>query len=114
MSYVEQYLEANDQFVIYDQAAVTYQYYAPFFGLNNFYTIYLGDYRKKPINYNLVIDALPKNQRIWFIFSNVLKTRDNISDRSYIFDYLKSIGGQIIGQYGGADTFSSAYLVIIR
>jgi len=114
MSYVEQHLEANDQFVIYDQAAVTYQYYAPFFGLNNFYTIYLGDYRKKPINYNLVIDALPKNQRIWFIFSNVLKTRDNISDRSYIFDYLKSIGGQIIGQYGGADTFSSAYLVIIR
>jgi len=114
MSYVEQHLEANDQFVIYDQAAVTYQYYAPFFGLNNFYTIYLGDYRKKPINYNLVIDALPKNQRIWFIFSNVLKTRDNISDRSYIFDYLKSIGGQIIGQYGGPDTFSSAYLVIIR
>jgi len=114
MSYVEQHIEANDQFVIYDQAAVTYEYYAPFYGLNNFHAIYLGDYRKKPINYNLVIDALPKNQRIWFIFSNVLKTRDNISDRSYIFDYLKSIGGQIIGQYGGPDTFSSAYLVIIR
>jgi hypothetical protein len=114
MSYVEQHIEANDQFVIYDQAVVTYKYYAPFYDLNNFHAIYLGDYRKKPINYNLVVDALPKNQRIWFIFSNVYKTRNEISDRTYIFDYLESIGGQIIEQYGGTDTFSSAYLVIIR
>jgi Dolichyl-phosphate-mannose-protein mannosyltransferase len=114
MSYVEQHIEANDQFVIYDQAVVTYKYYAPFYDLNNFHAIYLGDYRKKPINYNLVVDALPKNQRIWFIFSNVYKTRNEISDRTYIFDYLESIGGQIIEQYGGTDTFSSAYLVIIK
>ena len=114
MSFVEQHIEANDQFVVYDQAVVTYKYYAPFFGMSNSPTIYLGDYRKKPINYNQVIDALPKNQRVWFIFSNVYETRNKISDRSYIFDYLKSIGGQIIDQYGGTDTFSSAYLVIIR
>ena len=114
MSYVEQHLEANDQFVVYDQAAVTYNYYAPFFGLNNAHTTYLGDYRKQPIKYNQVLDSLPKNQRIWFIFSNVLKTRNDVSDRSYIFDYLSQIGGNIIEQYGGDDTFSSAYLVILR
>jgi len=85
-----------------------------FFGLNNAHTTYLGDYRKQPIKYNQVLDSLPKNQRIWFIFSNVLKTRNDVSDRSYIFDYLSQIGGNIIEQYGGDDTFSSAYLVILR
>jgi hypothetical protein len=112
MAYVKEHFKADDQIVVYDQAAVTFNYYAPFFGLNNAHTIYLGDYRKLPIKFNQAMDALPKNQRIWFIFSNVLKTRNNLSDRSYIFDYLSQIGGNIIEQFGGDDTFSSAYLVI--
>jgi hypothetical protein len=113
MLYVEQHKEANDQVVVYDQAAVTYEYYAPFYGLNDLPAIYLGDYRKKPTKYRLVVDALPKNQRVWFIFSNVLATLNDTSDRSYIFDYLSTKGGHIIEQYGGNDTFSSAYLVIL-
>ncbi len=114
MSYVEAHKEPNDEVVVYDQAAVTYSYYAPFYSLNNLPAIYFGDYRKKPKKYNDILDTLPKNQRIWFIFSNVLYTLNDESDRTYIFDYLHTIGGQIIDQYGGTDTFSSAYLVIIK
>jgi hypothetical protein len=114
MLYIEQHKEANDQIVVYDQAYFTYQYYAPFYGLSNFHTIVLSDFRKQPQKYRVVIDALPKNQRIWFIFTNVLKTLNEVSDSSYIFDYISTIGGKIIEQYGGDDTFSSAYLVIIK
>jgi hypothetical protein len=114
LSYVEKHKQPGDQFVVYDQAAVTYYYYSPFYGLNNSPTIILGDYRKKPLKYQQVIDALPKNQRIWFIFSNVLYTLNNESDRTYMFDYLGRLGGHIIDQVGGSDTFSSGYLVIIK
>jgi hypothetical protein len=112
--YIEKHREPNDQFVVYDQAAVTYSYYAQFYGLNNSPTILLGDFRKKPIKYNQVIDGLPKNQRVWFVFSNVLYTLNDESDRTYMFDYLRTIGGRIIDQVGGEDTYSSAYLVIIK
>ena len=112
--YVEQHKEANDQFVVYDQADFTYEYYAPFYGLSKSDTIVLGDFRKQPQKYRLAIDALPKNQRIWFIFTNVLKTLNDVSDSSYIFDYISTIGGKVIERYGGDDTFSSAYLVIIK
>jgi hypothetical protein len=114
MLYILQHGQPNDQFVVYDQAAVTYSYYAQFYGLNNSPTILLGDYRKKPIKYNQVIDALPKDQRVWFVFSNVLYTLNDESDRTYMFDYLSTIGGHIIDQVGGNDTYSSAYLVIIK
>ena len=112
--YVEQHKQPADQVVVYDEAAVTYAYYAPFYDLDGLPAIYLGDYRKKPIKYHQVIDGLPKNQRVWFVFSNVLVSKGNISDRTYMFDYLNSLGGRFIEQYGGSDTFSSAYLVITK
>jgi hypothetical protein len=112
--YIEQHKETNDQIVVYDQAAFTYGYYAPFYGLSNSQTIVIGDYRKEPQKYRLILDSLPRNQRIWFIFTNVLYTLNNVLDSTYIFDYLNTIGGNIIEQYGGNDTFSSAYLVIIK
>ena len=114
MLYIKQHRETNDQIIVYDQADFTYEYYAPFYSLSNSQTIVLGDFRKQPQNYHPILDALPKNQRIWFIFTNVLYTLNNVSDRSYIFEYLSSIGGQIIEQFGGDDTLSSAYLIIIK
>ena len=112
--YVQQHWQADDQLVVYDQADYTFEYYKPFYGLSHSPTIVLGDYRKQPQKYRQVIDALPKNQRVWFIFTNVLKTLNDVSDSKYIFDYVSTIGGSIIEQYGSDDTFSSAYLVIMK
>jgi hypothetical protein len=114
LSFVQQHREKDDLIVVYDQAATTYEYYAPFYDLADAQTIMLDNYRKQPPKYRYAIDDLPKQQRIWIVFSNVLDTQGGVDVRTFILDYIKKIGGQIIEQYSVTDGISSAHLVVLK
>jgi hypothetical protein len=112
--YIQEHKQPSDWIVVYQQASVTYSFYAPFFDLDRHQTIILPDYRKQPRKYEKIVDVLPENQRIWFVFSGVLDNKDNVNERSFILDYIGSSGGQILQEYGVDNLISSVHLVILK
>lgn len=114
LSFVQQQREPDDLIVVDHQASLSFEYYAPFYDLDHAKTIVLESNRKQPQRYRNAIDDLPRQQRIWFIFSNVLDTQGGVDVRSFILNYVHTIGGQILEEYSVSGGISSAHLVILR
>ncbi len=114
LAFVHANKQPSDMIVVYSQANPTYRYYAPFFGLSNNPTTYLQDYRKTPEKYKGIIDVLPRNTRIWFVFSAVVEAKGNIDERTYILNCVHSVGGKVIQETSVSGGISSAELVIIK
>ncbi len=114
LQYVHDNLQAGDIIVVYHDALPTYTYYAPLYGLSANKTYSLADWRKRPVQYKNFIDVLPKNRRIWFIFSRVQLNKDHQDERQYILDHVRSAGGDVIQQLGVSGDISSAHLVVLR
>jgi type IV secretory pathway VirB2 component (pilin) len=113
LSFMKDHWLPGDMVVVYDQATITYKYYAPFYGLEGAETLALKDDRNHPRRYNRVIDALPRERRIWFVFSNVLDTKAGPDVRSYLIEYMVANGAQEIQQYS-FDGVSMADLVVLK
>ncbi len=114
LQYVHDNLQAGDIIVVYPGAIPTYTYYASLYGLSGNKTYYLADWRKRPFRYDEFIDTLPRDRRVWFIFSRVLVTRDHQDERQYILNSVRSSGGEIVQHTGVSGDISSAHLVVLR
>jgi hypothetical protein len=112
LAFIQTHWRPGDFVVVYDQASPTYAYYAAFYGLNADATV-LANVRNHPRRYKIAIDALPRQQRIWFIFSNVLDTKSGPDVREYILDHVDKTGGQRLESYA-YDNVSRADLVILK
>jgi hypothetical protein len=114
LAFMQSNKQPGDWIVVYGQANATYRYYAPFFALSNNQTVYLDDYRKKPEKYKGIIDALPRGQRVWFVFSAVVEAKGNIDERTYMLDYIRQSGGQILKETNVSGGISSVELVLMH
>ncbi len=114
LAFVQANKQAGDLILVYHEAAPTYRYYAPFFGLSDDATIYLPDYRKNPEKYKGIIDVLPRNQRTWLVFSAVVETKGNVDEQTYILEYVRQTDGDVVAAHSVSDGISSAQLIIMR
>jgi hypothetical protein len=103
----------DDFVVLYDQVGITYEYYAPFYGLDNGDALRLENNRNHPRRYRREMDALPRDQRTWLVFSSVLDMPDGTDVRTFLLDYVREGGGTVLEQYN-ADEVSFADLVVPR
>jgi hypothetical protein len=113
LAFVQQHWQPEDLVVVYDQASVTYEYYAPFYGLAEAQLLGLENDRNHPRRYRRVLDELPAHRRTWFIFSNVLDISDDMDVRTFLLNYATRSGGQILDQYN-YDAVSYADLVLTK
>lgn len=114
LAFIQSNKQASDLILVYHEAAPTYRYYAPFFGLSGDATIYLPDYRKNPDKYRGIIDVLPRNQRTWLVFSAVVETKGSVDEQTYMMDYVRATDGDVIAAHSVSGGISSAQLVIMR
>jgi hypothetical protein len=112
LGFVQAHWRPGDLVVVDDQASPTYAYYAALYGLKADAPV-LANVRNHPRRYKIAIDALPRQQRIWFIFSNILDTKSGPDVREYILDYVDKTGGQRLESYA-YDNVSLADLVILK
>lgn len=113
LAYVQQHWQPGDLIVVYDQASITYQYYAPFYGLGDADQVTLENHRNNPRRYRLALDELPGQTRTWFIFSSVLDMPDDTDVRTFLLDYATRSGGRILEQVNH-DGVSFADLVLTK
>lgn len=113
LAFVQQHWRPDDLIVVYDQASITYEYYAPFHGLATAQHLFLENHRNNPRRYRLALDALPGQQRTWFIFSSVLDMPDDTDVRTFLLDYAVASGGKVLEQYN-YDSVSFADLVLTK
>lgn len=114
LEFIRENGQADDLVVVYDQAAPTYAYYAPFYELSGNPTLYLPEWRQEPRKYLGFIDALPKNRRIWIVFSAVLGLKGDVNARDYMLDYVRSIGGDVIKEINVSGGISSGHLIVLK
>ncbi|HEY5983046.1 MAG TPA: glycosyltransferase family 39 protein, partial [Anaerolineales bacterium] len=110
LAFMQQNWRAGDLVVLYDQAWITYEFYAPFYGLKDAEVWRLEADRNHPRQYRLAMDKLPHGRRTWFVFSSVLDVPDGTDVRTYMLDYVMESGGTILAQYN-YDKVSFADLV---
>jgi len=113
LAYVQQHRQPGDLIVVYDQASITYEYYAPFYGLRDADSVILENNRNNPRRYRRVLDALPVQTRTWFIFSSVLDMPDDTDVRTFLLEHVVRSGGQVLQQIN-YDAVSFADLVLTR
>jgi len=113
LAFVQQHGQPDDLIVVYDQASITYEYYAQFYGLGSAESIVLENHRNNPRRYRLALDELPEQTRTWFIFSSVLDMPDDADVRTFLLDYATRSGGQILEQYN-YDAISFADLILTK
>ena len=116
-SFMQASHQEDDLVYLYHLVAPEYSYYAPDYNLENLQTITGQNYSARAKNYQEELSALPRGQRIWFVFSFVIETRirkgENENEREYILRYLNE-NGTLLDEYYSRNDVSSAHLFILK
>lgn len=92
MSFIRDNLQSSDVVYVYYGAYPAFEFYAPFYNLQNKYVI--GDWeRDDPAKYLVEIDKLKGNNRVWIIFSHICSIGIcSVNEYDYISEHLNTIG----------------------
>ncbi|HLO16934.1 MAG TPA: glycosyltransferase family 39 protein [Anaerolineales bacterium] len=117
LSFVEDNKQDDDLVYLYHYIEQPYTYYAPAYHLENLPIVVGQDNSQNAKKYQEELSALPRGQRIWFVFSFVHETRvrkgDKQDERDYILNYLTE-NGTLLKEFYSANDASSAHLFILR
>ncbi len=109
--------QQNDAAYLYHYVGSPFDYYAPQYDLEDLTLFYGQDYSSSAKKYQDELSLLPRQQRIWFVFSFVGDTRvtkkDKQNERDYILNYLKQ-NGMLLGEFYSTNDASSAHLFILK
>jgi hypothetical protein len=117
LSFVEANKQNDDLIYLYHYIDQQYIYYAPSYHLENVSFIVGEDNSQSAKKYQEELSSLPRDQRIWFIFSFVHegKIRKGVKqdEREYILHSLKE-NGILLEEFYSSSNVSSAHLVILK
>lgn len=116
-SFIEKNKQEGDLVYLYHLVGPQYLYYAPAYHLENLPHIMGQDNTGNAKNYQTELSALPRRQRIWFVFSFVVQTKvrkgEKRDEREYILDYLKE-NGTLLDEFYSTNNVSSAHLFVLK
>ncbi len=92
MAYLKNNYRPTDVIYLYRLSIPAFRYYAPKYELENVRVFNGADFHLKRAGYQLELDQLAGNKRVWFLFSH-LADYENVDDRDYILNYANQIGG---------------------
>lgn len=117
LSFVEENQEADDLIYLYHYAEPQYAYYAPFYDLESLSFVVGQNNSTDGKKYLEELAALPRGQRIWFVFSFVHEARIRKGvkrdEREYILKYLME-NGILLDESYSRNNVSSAHLFVLR
>ena len=117
LAFVQENAESEDSIYQYHRMGRLLPYYAADYGLQDLTVHPGGKHSDKAILYDSEIDNLPRDQRIWFVFTFVGETRINKqtkqNEREYILNILHG-SGTLLTEYYGANDSTSAHLFILE
>lgn len=117
LAYMRDHAEKGDLAYLYHYAASGYAYYAPSYELGSIKTVRGKNHSQRAKRYDEELAALPRGQRIWFVFSFVYKTKvgkDNkMDERDYILSYLRE-NGTLVEESYSTNQASSTHLFILK
>jgi hypothetical protein len=117
LSFIESNKQDGDLVYLYHYVESPYAYYAPSYNLEGL-SIRVGENNSgNARKYQAELSALPRERRIWFIFSFVIEARvskgEKQDERKYILNYLKE-NGTLLDEFYSANDASSAHLLILK
>jgi hypothetical protein len=117
LSFVDEKNKANDLVYVYHYADQPYIYYAPAYHLEGLSTVVGQDNSGDGRKYLEELAALPRGQRIWFVFSFVHEARIRKGvkrdEREYILKFLME-HGMLLDETYSRNNVSSAHLFILK
>ena len=117
LSYIRENRQSNDMAYLYHYVDGQFQYYSPKYNLEDMAIIHGQNYSRNAKKYQGELSSLPRDQRIWFVFSFVGDARVNKSDkqneREYILNYLNE-NGMLLQEFYSTNDASSAHLFILK
>ncbi len=107
----------GDLVYLYHYVGPEFLYYAPAYHLQDLPYIMGETNTTRAKNYDEELSALPRGQRIWFVFSFVVQTKirkgERQDERQYILNYLKE-NGTLLTEFYSTNDLSSAHLFILK
>ena len=106
LKYIAENRKPDDIIYVYRRTASVFTYYAPFYGLDSGYIVIGEQFAKKQIalqNYENDVLSLIGNERVWFLFSEVIDCDDCPEEDSlgYYLEFIDPVG-VIIDSFNGA------------
>jgi hypothetical protein len=105
LRFINEQRDKNDIMYIHSASKFAFQYYASRIGLDDMNFV-MGKvlYNNWPL-YIHDVDELRGNKRVWFLFSHILKKK-NETEESFILNHLDNIGKRLMGfKQRGASAF---------
>lgn len=116
-SFMEKKHREEDFVYLYHFVGPEYLYYAPSYHLEHLPHIMGQNHSARAKRYEDEIAALPRGQRVWFVFSFVIQARvrkgERQNEREYILNYLKE-NGTLLTEFYSTNNVSSAHLFILE
>ncbi|HSB03301.1 MAG TPA: hypothetical protein VLE49_21810, partial [Anaerolineales bacterium] len=116
-SFVENNKQDGDIVYLYHSVEPRYAYYAPSYDLEDLPYIAGQNNTRNAKKYQVELSALPRERRIWFIFSFVVGARagkgEKVNEREYILNYLKE-NGALVNEFYARNNASSVHLFILK
>ena len=117
LAFLEENKQADDLVYLYHYVEPQYVYYAPFYHLDDLSFVVGQNNSADGKKYQEELAALPRDQRIWFIFSFVHEARIRKGvkrdEREYILKYLME-KGTLVDEVYSRNNVSSAHLIILK
>ena len=116
-SFMEMNHQDDDFVYLYHFVGPEYLYYAPEYHLEDLPYFMGKNHSARAKRYQDEISALPRGQRVWFVFSFVIQTRvrkgEKEDEREYMLNYLKE-NGTLLKEFYATNNVSSAHLFILE
>jgi hypothetical protein len=117
LSYMEKNRQDGDLVYLYHYVQQPYTYYAPSYHLENLPTVIGQDNSRNARKYDQELSSLPREQRIWFVFSFVHEARirkgEKQDEREYFLNFLKG-NAVLVDEFFATNKTSSAHLFILK
>jgi len=116
-AFMEENHQDGDLVYLYHFVGSEFIYYAPSYHLDELSYVMGQNNTTNAKKYQTEISSLPRGQRIWFVFSYVVKTKvrkgERQNEREYILNYLEENGVRL-EEFYSINNLSSAHLFILK
>jgi hypothetical protein len=117
LSFMEKNKQSGDLVYLYHLVGPEYLYYAPTYHLDDLQSVNGQNHTDNAKKYQTELSALPRAQRIWFVFSFVIQTKvrkgEKQDEREYILNYLNE-NGTLLDEFYSTNNVSSAHLFVLK
>jgi hypothetical protein len=117
LSFMQANKQAGDLVYVYHYIEQPYAYYAPHYGLEALPVVVGQNNSADAKQYEQELSALPRGERIWFLFSFVHEARRRKGvkrdERLYILNYLRD-HGTLLDEFYSRNNASSVHLYVLK